>query len=136
MGTANFRFAAADASAHTPATNARLEIIDLQTSIFHGLRESRCKYFSASFCTVLVWSSHSTRSLFRYAMLASRHVADERKHFSISLFGRWRVFTHSRKFVQCSGCGSETRFISLASRSAPFSGVSLYRLRSTYSVPE
>src|SRR6266571_4315836 len=96
-----------------------------QTSTLHGLRGSRCKYFSASFCTVLVWSFHSIRSLLRYAMLPNRHVADERKHFSISLFGRWRVFTHSRKFVQCSGCGSDTRFISLACRSDPFSGVTL-----------
>ena len=60
---------------------------------------------------------------------------EERTQVSISLFGFCRVRTHSMKLVQCSGCGSVTRFISKGSRSDPFSGVTRHTARSTYSVP-
>ena len=55
---------------------------------------------AVGWATVCSCSSQSKRCRLRSATLPSRHVDVERKHFSISLLGRARVRTHSRKFAQ------------------------------------
>src|SRR5512144_722598 len=72
------------------------------TVSFHGFRYSLFRNGFASGCfTLRLAASQSTRTLLRSAILPSRQVEVERKHFSISLMGFSRERTHSRKLAQC-----------------------------------
>src|SRR5579859_2959091 len=94
-----------------------------QTSSFHGLRYSRCRYLRAALWGVVsVFESQSIRSLLRSDTLPSSAVAVERCPISISLIGRCRVFTQSRKFAQCAMLALLLLFTSTGCKSEPFSG--------------